>query len=38
MNLQYFNNQDFYLSVKKFFEDLNIPIHYITEQPALANI
>ena len=36
MNLQYFNNQDFYLSVKKFFEDLNIPIHYITEQPALA--
>ena len=36
MNLQYFNNQDFYLSVKKFFEDLNIPIHYMTEQPASA--
>ncbi len=36
MNLQYFIDQDFYLSVKKFFEDLNIPIHYITEQPASA--
>lgn len=36
MNLQYFNDQDFYLSVKKFFEDLNIPIHYITQQPAPA--
>jgi len=36
MNLQYFNNQDFYFSVKKFFEDLNIPVHYMTEQPAPA--
>ncbi|MBW2643523.1 MAG: hypothetical protein JRC89_09175, partial [Deltaproteobacteria bacterium] len=36
MNLQYFNNQDFYFSIKKFFTDLNIPIHYMTDQPASA--
>ena len=36
MNLQYFNDQDFYFSIKKFFRDLNIPVHYMTEQPALA--
>ncbi|MFH1672909.1 MAG: Eco57I restriction-modification methylase domain-containing protein [Pseudomonadota bacterium] len=36
MNLQYFDDLDFYLSVKKFFEDLNIPIHYLTEQPSPA--
>ncbi|MCK5062027.1 hypothetical protein KAR28_05795, partial [Candidatus Parcubacteria bacterium] len=34
MNLQYFNDQDFYSSIKIFFENLNIPIHYITEQPT----
>ena len=36
MNLQYFSDQDFYFSIKKFFKDLNIPVHYMTEQPALA--
>jgi len=34
MNLQYFSDQDFYFSIKKFFKDLNIPVHYMTEQPA----
>ena len=36
MNLQYFSNQGFYFSIKKFFKDLNIPVHYMTEQPAAA--
>ncbi len=36
MNLQYFSDQDFYFSIKKFFKDLNIPVHYMTAQPALA--
>ena len=36
MNLQYFRDQDFYFSIKKFFRDLNIPVHYMTAQPTLA--
>jgi len=36
MNLQYFSDQDFYFSIKKFFKDLNIPVHYMTEQSAPA--
>ncbi|RZB31664.1 MAG: hypothetical protein SRB2_04633 [Desulfobacteraceae bacterium Eth-SRB2] len=36
MSLQYFNDQEFYFSLKKFFKDLKIPVHYMTEQPALA--
>lgn len=36
MNLQYFSGQNFYFSIKKFFKDLNIPVHYMTAQPALA--
>ena len=36
MNLQYFSDQDFYFSIKKFFEDLNIPVHYMTAQHAPA--
>ncbi len=36
MNLNYFSKPDFYPSLKKFFKDLHIPVHYMTEQPALA--
>jgi hypothetical protein len=36
MNLQYFSDQDFYFSIKKFFKNLNIPVHYMTTQPASA--
>ncbi|MCP4109271.1 MAG: class I SAM-dependent DNA methyltransferase [Desulfobacteraceae bacterium] len=35
MELTYFNNKNFFASLKRFFEQLNIPVNYITQEPAL---
>ncbi|MCP4353749.1 MAG: N-6 DNA methylase [Desulfobacterales bacterium] len=34
MELTYFNSKNFFASLKRFFEHLNIPVNYITQEPA----
>jgi len=34
LKLDYFKNTDFYVSLKRFFKELNVPINYVTESPT----
>ncbi|RLC20304.1 MAG: hypothetical protein DRI57_05150 [Deltaproteobacteria bacterium] len=36
MNLDYFNDENFHGSLKRFFKELNIPVSYIAEEPTTA--
>jgi len=36
MDLTYFNDENFHASLKRFFKELNIPVSYVTEEPATA--
>jgi len=36
MNLDYFNDENFHGSLKRFFKELNIPVSYIAEEPDEA--